>query len=104
MDRIEGSDGVLIYLAPRQQRLAVIGGRAIHERCGEEFWQQVTAEMAGHFRGGAYTRGVVHGIRRAGAMLAEHFPRAAESRQAAGAPAAEGGPEPGPTPDAVGHD
>jgi uncharacterized membrane protein len=103
MDRTQGADGVLIYLAPRQQGLAVIGGKAIHERCGDEFWQQVTAEMAGHFRGAAYTSGVVHGIQRAGAMLAEHFPKAAQDGQAAGTPgegerAGQAGAE------AVGHD
>jgi uncharacterized membrane protein len=96
LDQIKESDGVLIYLAPRQQGFAVLGGRAIHQRCGEEFWQQVTAEMTEHFRQANYTAGVVHGIGRAGAMLAEHFPRAA----AAKGPAAELGPQS----DAVTHD
>jgi uncharacterized membrane protein len=98
MDTLPGSDGVLIYLAPRQKGFAVLGGQAIHERCGDAFWQQVTQEMTGHFRKGAYTAGLVHGIARAGAMLAEHFPRVAS----AGGTAAE--PTSGAGADTVEHD
>ena len=31
-------NGVLIFIAPRAQKFAVIGDRAIHEKCGEAFW------------------------------------------------------------------
>jgi uncharacterized membrane protein len=74
MDQLEGDGGVLIYMAPRQKGFAVLGGRAIHERCGDEFWQKLTDEMAGYFREGNFTAGMLHAIDRAGAVLAEYPP------------------------------
>jgi uncharacterized membrane protein len=31
--------------------------------------------MTGHFKRGEFTAGLLHGVARAGALLAEHFPR-----------------------------
>src|ERR1700677_413361 len=32
---------VLIYLAPRTHKFAIIGDKAIHERCGEDYWKKL---------------------------------------------------------------
>jgi uncharacterized membrane protein len=68
--------GVLIYVAPRSRKFAVIGDTGIHARCGPGFWKEVAAAMASDFREGRFTDGIVKGIARAGDALAEHFPRA----------------------------
>jgi uncharacterized membrane protein len=68
-------NGVLIFLAPRSQRFAVLGDRGIHERCGEGFWTAVADAMSGEFRQGRFTEGVVAGIARVADELARHFPR-----------------------------
>jgi uncharacterized membrane protein len=70
MDKTLLRNGVMIFLAPRSRNFAVIGDKGIHEKCGEVFWTELAAAMTGYFK-----RGVVHGIERAGALLAEHFPR-----------------------------
>ena len=31
---------ILIFVAPRAQKFAVIGDSGIHERCGDQFWQR----------------------------------------------------------------
>lgn len=67
-------NGVLIFVAPRSRTFALIGDQGVHEKCGEAFWKDLSAAMAGYFRKGEYTEGLVHGIERAGALLAEHFP------------------------------
>ncbi len=67
--------GVLIFVAPLSRNFAVLGDSGIHARCPPEFWQQVAAAMEQDFRADRYTDGIVKGIERAGAMLAEHFPR-----------------------------
>jgi len=77
MTRTRQRNGVLIYLAPRSRTFAVIGDTAIHDRCGGPFWRDLAAAMTGHFQRGDFTGGLVHGINRAGALLAEHFPRTA---------------------------
>jgi uncharacterized membrane protein len=74
MDRTTMRNGVLIYVAPRVRKFAIIGDKAVHEKCGDGFWKEVADEMATHFRGGHFTPAIVHGIQRAGKLLAEHFP------------------------------
>ncbi|HEX3729411.1 MAG TPA: TPM domain-containing protein [Opitutaceae bacterium] len=67
-------NGVLIFVAPRSRTFAVIGDRGVHEKCGEGFWTELAAAMTGYFKRGDFTEGLVHGIERAGAALAAHFP------------------------------
>ncbi len=68
-------NGVLIFLAPRSRNFAVIGDQAVHEKCGDAFWTGLAQAMGSHFRRGTFTDGLVHGIERAGELLAAHFPR-----------------------------
>ena len=75
MTRTKHRNAVLIFVAPESQTFAVIGDEGVHAKCGDTFWAEVAAAMSGHFRDGHFTAGVVHGIERAGALLAEHFPR-----------------------------
>ena len=80
MDKTPEKNGVLIYVAPRAHKFAVIGDAGVHERCGDEFWTRVAAEMTGHFKQGGFTEGILHGIKKAGELLAQHFPRKAGDR------------------------
>jgi uncharacterized membrane protein len=68
-------NGVLIFVAPRSRRFAVIGDKAVHEKCGDAFWTGLAKAMEDHFRRGDFTEGLVHGIERAGELLAKTFPR-----------------------------
>ncbi|HTB79297.1 MAG TPA: TPM domain-containing protein [Opitutaceae bacterium] len=68
-------NAVLIFVAPRSRRFAVIGDQAVHEKCGEAFWSELTAAMTDHFKSGHFTDGLLHGIARAGELLAAYFPR-----------------------------
>jgi uncharacterized membrane protein len=68
-------NGILIFVAPRSRRFAVIGDSAVHEKCGDAFWTSLTEAMGGYFRDGNFTEGLVHGIERAGELLARTFPR-----------------------------
>jgi uncharacterized membrane protein len=49
----------------------------VHKKCGDVFWQALAAEMSGHFKKSDFTEGILHGIRKAGELLAAHFPRQA---------------------------
>ena|SRR5688572_21051056 len=69
-------NGVLIYVAPRSQKFAVIGDAGIHERCPATFWSDIAAAMEADFRVGRFTDGIVKGVNVAGLALARHFPRA----------------------------
>lgn len=69
-------NGVLIFLAPLSRGFAVIGDAGVHEKCGDVFWSELAAAMGERFRRGEFTEGLVHGIERAGELLAATFPRA----------------------------
>ena len=73
-------NGVLILLAPQSRTFAVIGDTAVHKECGDEFWKKIADVMSGKFRNGEFTEGLIHGIERAGGLLAAHFPRAKDDR------------------------
>ena len=68
-------NAVLILVAPLSHTFAIYGDKAVHEKCGEDFWREVAAAMEAYFRRGEFTDGIVHGVERAGQLLAEHFPR-----------------------------
>ena len=75
MQRTTLRNAVLIYVAPESQTFAVIGDEAVHAKCGDAFWSEIAAAMTDHFKAGRFTAGLEHGIARAGALLATHFPR-----------------------------
>ncbi len=75
MHKAGEKNGVLIFVAPRARKFAVIGDAGVHQRCGDAFWSALAAEMTGHFKKGAFTEGLIHAINKAGELLAEHFPR-----------------------------
>jgi uncharacterized membrane protein len=69
-------NGVLIFVAPRTHKFAVIGDAGVHAKCGEVFWQELTQVMTDHFRKSEFTAGIVHAVKKAAELLAAHFPRA----------------------------
>jgi uncharacterized membrane protein len=75
MTKTDLRNGVLIYVAPRSQKFAVIGDAGIHERCGPAFWTDIATAMEADFRAGRFTDGIVKGVKEAGDALARYFPR-----------------------------
>ncbi len=75
MNKSPERNGVLIFVAPRSHQFAVIGDEAVHAKCGNEFWRQLADAMSGYFRKSEFTPGIIHGVQKAGEILAEHFPR-----------------------------
>jgi uncharacterized membrane protein len=80
MHATEARNGVLIYVAVADRKLAVIGDRGIHERVGDAYWQRVVDETLGHMRAARPRDGLVHAVRDVGAALQDHFPRRADDR------------------------
>jgi uncharacterized membrane protein len=80
MEKTRGRNGVLIFVAPRAQKFAVIGDTAVHAKCGEAFWLEMRDSMTEHFRKGEFTHGIILGIKKAGVLLSQHFPRQRDDR------------------------
>ena len=75
MHKTAARNGVLIFVAPRSHKFAVIGDEGIHAKCGDGFWQELAGSMTGYFRKSEFAEGIVHGVMKAGELLAAHFPR-----------------------------
>jgi uncharacterized membrane protein len=70
----------LIFVGPRACKFAVIGDSAVHAKCGDAFWNQMRDSMAEHFQKSDFTQGIILGIKKAGDLLAQHFPRRPDDR------------------------
>jgi uncharacterized membrane protein len=75
MNKTELRNGVLIYLAVKNRRFAIIGDSGIHKVVPENFWDDIKAKMLNHFREGRFADGLVEAINNAGLQLKNHFPR-----------------------------
>lgn len=67
-------NGVLIYLAVRNRKFAIIGDMGINRVVADRFWENVESEMLNHFRENHFTDGLMKAIEMAGSQLKKHFP------------------------------
>jgi uncharacterized membrane protein len=75
MHKTREHNAVLIFVAPRAHKFAVVGDKAIHEKCGDEFWQRIVTAMHDCFRENKFTEGIGGAITIIGDMLTQHFPK-----------------------------
>jgi uncharacterized membrane protein len=75
MQKTVERNAVLIFVAPRVQKFAVVGDEGVHEKCGEKFWQELVARMREHFLREDFTEALLEAVEAAGALLAKHFPK-----------------------------
>jgi uncharacterized membrane protein len=68
-------NAVLIFVAPRAHKFAVVGDKAIHEKCGDEFWQRIVEGMRAHFQNEKFSHALIEAIKEIGKLLAAHFPK-----------------------------
>ncbi|NEW93586.1 TPM domain-containing protein [Rhodopseudomonas sp. BR0M22] len=69
------NNGVLIYLLLADRDVEIIADRGIDGRVDAAAWEAICREMEAEFREGRFEQGVLRGIDRITAHLAEHFPR-----------------------------
>jgi uncharacterized membrane protein len=74
MDKTELRNGVLIYLAVKNRRFAIIGDSGIHNVVPENYWNDIKANMLNHFRENRFTDGLIEAIMSTGKQLKKHFP------------------------------
>ena len=82
LHRWNGANGVLVLVAPKARRFAVVGGRELHARVGDALWNGIIDESSTHFAGGAIVDGVIAAVNRIGEALHAHFPTAERGQPA----------------------
>ena len=76
--RTHGRTGILIYLSMREHRAEIVADEAIASKVPPETWGEAMAAMLVHIKDGRVADGMIAAVDRVGAVLAEHFPRAAD--------------------------
>lgn len=74
MERTRHRNGVLLFVAPRLRRFAIVGDVGIHDHVRDAFWESVARDICQAFRAGDRTAGLERAIAAIGDRLAEHFP------------------------------
>ena len=74
MNETAERNGVLIYLAIKDKKFSIIGDEGINKMVEDDFWNDVKDMMAGHFRSGNFTEGIIQGVLRVGEKLKTFFP------------------------------
>ena len=67
-------NGVLIYLAVRDHKFAILGDEGINNVVGQGFWNDVKDLMLSHFKENRFADGLEQGIQRCGEKLKTYFP------------------------------
>ena len=76
MHRTADRNGVLIYLALKEHKFAIIGDTGINALVPLGFWDNIRDHMKQRFSEELFTEGLAEGIIKAGEQMKEHFPYA----------------------------
>ena len=74
MQKTEQRNGVLFYLAVKDQKFAILGDAGINAVTPDNFWDSIKEKMAGRFSEGDFSGGLQEGILMAGRALKDRFP------------------------------
>ncbi len=74
MNETKERNGVLVYVAVNDKKIAIYADQGIYEKMGIEFWYSQVQDMTGHFKSMNYVLGISTVIREIGQALHSHFP------------------------------
>jgi len=74
MDKTQLRNGVLIYLAVKNRRFAIIGDSGINKAVPENYWDDIKTGMLNNFREGKFAEGLIRAITATGTQLKRNFP------------------------------
>ena len=67
-------NGVLIYLAVKDRKFAIMGDEGINDVVEDNFWNDIKDLMLNYFKEGRFTEGLEQSIQRCGEKLKAYFP------------------------------
>lgn len=71
-------NGVLIYVALDDHKLAILGDAGINAKVADNFWDEIKNKMVARFKSGQICEGVTEAILAAGQQLKAFFPYQAD--------------------------
>ena len=74
LHKTQHATGVLLLVSLLERRVILLGDEGIHARVGDDHWTATTRAVLDGIVAGSLRDGLLAGIERCGAVLAEHFP------------------------------
>jgi uncharacterized membrane protein len=74
MQQTAARNAVLVYVALKDRQLALYGDKGIHEKVGDEFWNEKVKLILSHFYKANYAEGIARVVGEIGEALHTHFP------------------------------
>jgi len=74
MHKTAAQNGVLVYVALKDRQLAILGDQGIHQKVGQEFWNQQVRHILADFNKSDYAGGIASIVTEIGHALETHFP------------------------------
>lgn len=74
LHRTHGESGVLLFVSLFERRVVVLADRGVQVRSEGELWEETHREILEHVARAELRLGLLAGVRRVGAILAQHFP------------------------------
>jgi uncharacterized membrane protein len=72
-------NGTLIYVAPNEKQLAIIGDKGINKIVPLNFWDKDIELMLSYFKQDKLVEGICEGVKQVGSLLKEYFPAEAQN-------------------------
>lgn len=80
MHQTKERNGVLVYIATRSRKIAIVGDEGIHRKLGDAYWQQLVAQLISKFRENRKAEALADCIKECGAQLGKFFPLSADDK------------------------
>ncbi len=74
MENTKERNGVLIYIAVDDHKMAILGDKGIDQAVGKRFWEDEIELMTVYFKNGKFREGLIAAIAEVGKKLRAHFP------------------------------
>ena len=74
MQETKDRNAVLVYVAMKDRQLAVFGDEGIHNKVGNEYWNNEVKKMISNFNRDNYAIGISEMVKDIGTALTQHFP------------------------------
>ena len=74
MQKTDDRNAVLLYVAMKDRQLAVFGDEGIHEKVGNEYWNNAVQKMISNFNRENYAAGISEVVKDIGEALTKNFP------------------------------
>jgi uncharacterized membrane protein len=74
MDETEDRNGVLVYVAVKDQQLAIFGDEGIHKKVGSDWWENEVKKMIAKINSDSLAASICEIVNDIGEALHTHFP------------------------------